>query len=68
MTDKEKCPFEVGDEVTFIGGEKLGWFQNLDTFGLKIDDVITINKINEEKYIYDSSGNGGWHWRLFKKC
>ena len=66
--NKENCPFNVGEKVKFIGGDKLGWYQNPEGFGLKVNNTIVIHEIKQNIYIYDSQGNGGWHWKLFEKC
>ena len=61
-----KCPFKVGDKVRFSPSARTrGLYQNLDRFGLKIDQVLPITEIRDGLYLYFEDGSGGFPWNEF---
>lgn len=62
----EKCPYSVGDEVRFTPSERTrGLYQNIERFGLKIDQVATIREVRDGVYLYFEGGSGGFPWNEF---
>jgi hypothetical protein len=58
-----KCPYRVGERVRFQPSARTkGLYQNIEGFGVKIGEVVTIEEIKEDTYIYCKGGGGGWPW------
>ncbi|MBM2854141.1 MAG: hypothetical protein HW417_1069 [Steroidobacteraceae bacterium] len=65
----ERCPFLVGDCVTFTPSERTrGHYQNIERFGVRIGDTLTIQEVRDGTYLYFDNGAGGWPWSEFTKA
>ena len=64
-----RCPFSVGDRVTFQPSLRTsGVYQNLEGFGVRVGQTVTITEILEDTYLYFENGAGGWPWNEFVKA
>ena len=60
------CPFKVGDMVRFSPSPRTrGSYQDLDRFGVKVDQVLSITEIRDGLYLYFEGGRGGFPWNEF---
>ena len=60
------CPFKIGDCVRFTPSKRtIGWYQDIERFGVKIGETLEIERIKDDKYLYFESDKGGWHWEDF---
>ncbi len=63
---RKACPFKIGDYVRFTPSRRtMGWYQNIEQFGVKVDEVRQIEAIKDGVYLYFDSGQGGWPWNEF---
>jgi len=62
-----KCPFKIGDKVIFTPSERTkGQYQDIESMGISIGEVITIAEIKDNCYLYSLKGMGGWPWSEWK--
>lgn len=67
MKDVPPCPFKVGEVVRFKPSERtLGLYQDVEAFGLKVDEVARIAFIKDGTYLYFEGDRGGWPWNEFE--
>lgn len=62
------CPFRIGDLVRFTPSLRTqGLYQNVEGFGLKINQVAKIKKIRQGMYLYFDNAytRGGFPWNEF---
>ena len=60
------CPFGIGDKVRFTPSERtLGLYQDIERFGLKINEEAIIREIREGIYLYFDGEAGGMPWNEF---
>ena len=63
------CPFVVGDRVTFSPSLRTqGLCQNIERFGVRVGETLTIKRIRDGIYLYFDNGAGGWPWNEFVKA
>jgi len=61
-----KCPFKVGDVVKFTPSERTrNLYQNIERFGLAIEQTVVIREIRDGIYLYFDNGAGGFPWNEF---
>ena len=66
---KTKCPFKVGDKVQFTPSKRtIGLYQNIERFGVRVGEVLTITEIKDGTYLYFNSNKGGWPWNEFTRA
>ena len=66
MNNDPKCPYSIGDIVRFTPSKRtLGHYQNIERFGIKVNQELEIKEIKEGTYLYFESGTGGWPWNEF---
>lgn len=66
MSDSSTCPFNVGDLVRFTPSPRTrGLYQNIERFGLRVDQEAVVKEIKEGMYLYFEGGAGGWPWNEF---
>jgi hypothetical protein len=66
MNTVNECPFSIGDTVRFTPSERTrGHYQNLERFGVKPNDELKIERIENGMYLYFKNGAGGWPWNEF---
>jgi len=62
----KKCPFKVGDMVRFSPSPRTqALYQDIDRFGLKVNQVAKIREIRRGIYLYFKNGRGGFPWNEF---
>jgi hypothetical protein len=62
----DRCPYNVGEEVRFTPSERTrGLYQDVERFGLKLNQVATIREIRDGVYLYFDDGRGGFPWNEF---
>ena len=62
----KKCPYKIGDEVQFTPSKRTqGLYQDIEKFGLQINQVATIEEIRDGVYLYFSGKKGGFPWNEF---
>lgn len=62
----EKCPYSVGDKVRFTPSERTkGLYQDIERFGLELNQVATIREIRHGIYLYFDDERGGLPWNEF---
>jgi hypothetical protein len=60
-----KCPFKIGDTVRFTPSERTkGLYQDIERFGLKVNEERQITNIKEDTYLYFQEA-GGMPWNEF---
>jgi len=61
-----ECPFKVGDVVKFTPSERTrNLYQNIERFGLSIEQTVVIREIRDGIYLYFDNGAGGFPWNEF---
>jgi hypothetical protein len=67
-TDSAQCPFRIGDRVRFTPSARtVGLYQNVERFGVRVDEVHPIQSIKDGVYLYFDEGKGGWPWTEFTR-
>lgn len=67
MSEKEQCPFEIGDSVVFAPNEKVkGWYPNYEEDGFFEGRGGIISRIKDGMYIYLDQNPNGLHWKCFE--
>ena len=67
--DTTRCPFLVGDRVTFTPSERTrGHYQNIEGFGVRIGETLVVREVRDGIYLYFDNGAGGWPWNEFAKA
>lgn len=67
MNSLPQCPFSIGDCVRFTPSQRtIGHYQNIERFGIRINQELVIVKIKDDVYLYFDNGVGGWPWNEFK--
>ena len=68
-TQTAPCPFAVGDRVTFAPSERTrGHYQDIERFGVRVGETLTVKEIREGIYLYFENNAGGWPWNEFTKA
>jgi hypothetical protein len=66
MESTINCPFKVGDTVIFTPSARTqGLYQDIERFGIKINQSMKIIEIRDNTYLFFEGGIGGWPWNEF---
>jgi hypothetical protein len=61
-----QCLFSAGDVVRFTPSERTrGIYQDIESFGVKLNQELKIKKIVDDTYLYFDNDVGGWPWNEF---
>jgi hypothetical protein len=67
--DTSPCPFSVGDRVIFTPSQRTrGQYRDIERFGVRIGEVLTVREVRDGTYLYFDNGVGGWPWNEFSKA
>ena len=62
-----QCPFSIGDLVRFTPSQRtVGHYQDIERFGVRINQELVIVEIKDGVYLYFDNGAGGWPWNEFE--